>query len=183
VHSSLLLLGTVNGAVHATGLEHCVLVVRARQLRMHECRQCVVYADVASGPIVEDCAGMAFAPAPPPAHHAVAAAAATAAAAVTADGGGAAPPNQWDKVQDFKWLRSEPSPNWSVLPQEERLGEEVWRGVVPGGGKGKGVGDILQAVGVKTERRDSLVGKESGIVVQGEEGGDRVVDGVGEMSI
>ncbi|KAI8232620.1 Tubulin-specific chaperone C [Colletotrichum sp. SAR 10_77] len=55
--------------------------------------------------------------------------------------------NQWDQVDDFKWLKSEPSPNWSVLPEEERLAEEIWTKTVPGE-KGKDLHDILKAVGI-----------------------------------
>lgn len=29
--------------------------------------------------------------------------------------------NRWDEVQDFNWLKAEPSPNWSILPLTERL--------------------------------------------------------------
>ena len=38
--------------------------------------------------------------------------------------------NQWDQVDDFKWLKSEPSPNWSVLPEEKRLAGEIWSSTV-----------------------------------------------------
>ncbi|KAI8214049.1 hypothetical protein K4K54_001230, partial [Colletotrichum sp. SAR 10_86] len=55
--------------------------------------------------------------------------------------------NQWDQVDDFKWLKSEPSPNWSVLPEEERLADEIWTKTVPGE-KGKDLHDILKAVGI-----------------------------------
>ncbi|RAL61967.1 hypothetical protein DID88_002456 [Monilinia fructigena] len=44
--------------------------------------------------------------------------------------------NQWDQVDDFKWLKVEHSPNWSILPEEERLKEEIWTDVVPGGSGG-----------------------------------------------
>lgn len=57
--------------------------------------------------------------------------------------------NHWDQVDDFKWLKSEASPNWSVLPESERLSEDVWTKVVPGG-QGMGFDDILKRVGVKT---------------------------------
>ncbi|KXH68658.1 tubulin binding cofactor C, partial [Colletotrichum salicis] len=56
--------------------------------------------------------------------------------------------NQWDQVDDFKWLKSEPSPNWSVLAEEKRLPEEIWTKVVPGE-RGKDLHDILKAVGVQ----------------------------------
>ena len=53
--------------------------------------------------------------------------------------------NQWDQVDDFKWLKAEHSPNWSVLPEEEKLGEDVWAKVVPGG-PGIGLEDILKKI-------------------------------------
>ena len=56
--------------------------------------------------------------------------------------------NHWDQVDDFKWLKAEHSPNWSVLPEGERLKEEIWTKVVPGG-QGMGLDDILKQVGVK----------------------------------
>lgn len=55
--------------------------------------------------------------------------------------------NQWNQVQDFKWLKADPSPNWQILPAEERLNEEVWTNIVPGG-PGHALADILAAVGV-----------------------------------
>ncbi|KAM0324782.1 hypothetical protein ACHAQA_007746 [Verticillium albo-atrum] len=62
---------------------------------------------------------------------------------------GEVPENQWDQVDDFKWLKAEKSPNWSVLPEEERLDEKIWEDVVPGE-PGKGLKDILQAVKIPT---------------------------------
>lgn len=58
--------------------------------------------------------------------------------------------NQWDQVDDFKWLRNEPSPNWSVLPAENIIPEETWREIVPGG-PGWGLSDILRAVGLPSD--------------------------------
>lgn len=29
--------------------------------------------------------------------------------------------NLWNDVQDFRWLREDQSPNWSVIPEEEWL--------------------------------------------------------------
>jgi tubulin-specific chaperone C len=56
--------------------------------------------------------------------------------------------NHWDQVDDFKWLKAEHSPNWSILPETERLQEEVWTTVVPGG-QGMGLDDILKKVGIR----------------------------------
>jgi len=56
--------------------------------------------------------------------------------------------NQWDQVDDFKWLKADHSPNWSILPEEQILKEEIWTTVVPGG-PGVGLEDILKVVGIK----------------------------------
>lgn len=50
-------------------------------------------------------------------------------------------------MDDFKWLKAEKSPNWSILPEEERLPEDVWTKCVPGE-PGKDLGDILKRVGI-----------------------------------
>lgn len=55
--------------------------------------------------------------------------------------------DQWDQVDDFKWLKAEHSPNWSVLPEAERQPEKVWKEIVPGK-PGMSAGDILKEVGV-----------------------------------
>jgi hypothetical protein len=55
--------------------------------------------------------------------------------------------NQWDQVDDFKWLKAEHSPNWSIVPEEERLNEDIWTTVVPGG-PSVGLEDILKKTGV-----------------------------------
>lgn len=57
--------------------------------------------------------------------------------------------NQYDQVDDFKWLKAEASPNWRVLEPSKRVKDEVWRDVVPGA-PGTGPDDILRAVGVST---------------------------------
>lgn len=64
VKESLLLCGIVDGAAHITGLEKSVIVVASRQVRMHECRDCIVYLRCSSRPIIEDCTGIRFAPLP-----------------------------------------------------------------------------------------------------------------------
>jgi hypothetical protein len=55
--------------------------------------------------------------------------------------------NQWNQVDDFKWLKAEHSPNWSIIPEEQRLNEDTWA-TVPGG-PGVGLEDILKVVGIK----------------------------------
>lgn len=55
--------------------------------------------------------------------------------------------NQWDQVDDFKWLKADHSPNWAILPEEERLSEDIWNGTVKGR-PGLGPKDILRETGV-----------------------------------
>lgn len=56
--------------------------------------------------------------------------------------------NHWDEVDDFKWLKSEHSPNWSILPENERLNKAIWTDTVHGG-PGVGIDDIFRKVGLK----------------------------------
>lgn len=55
--------------------------------------------------------------------------------------------DKWDQIDDFKWLKAEQSPNWSFLPPEDIVVEEVWRDIVPGG-PGWSIDDILRATKV-----------------------------------
>ncbi|RFU24570.1 hypothetical protein B7463_g11767, partial [Scytalidium lignicola] len=60
--------------------------------------------------------------------------------------------NHWDQVDDFKWLKAEHSPNWSILPEGKRLGENIFTDVVPGG-PGVGLDDILKKIGIGANLR------------------------------
>ena len=66
VDRSVILIDSVSGASHITELSNSVLLIKSRQLRMHKCRDCVMYLDCRSKPVLEDCAGMKFAPMPHP---------------------------------------------------------------------------------------------------------------------
>lgn len=135
VRDSLLVCGHVAGAAHLTKISNSVIVVSSRQFRMHESKDCDVYLRCGSRPIIEDCSGIRFAPLPDMYD-------------LESDKG---KENQWRQVDDFKWLRSEPSPNWRAMDEEERLDEKVWRDVVPGG-PGLEVDAVLRAVGLGQDR-------------------------------
>lgn len=64
IAKSLIVAGRVNGPVHITGVTDSVLVVVARQVRIHECSNVDIYLHCGSHPIIEDCTGMRFAPLP-----------------------------------------------------------------------------------------------------------------------
>jgi hypothetical protein len=55
--------------------------------------------------------------------------------------------NQWNQVDDFKWLKAGQSPNWTTLSEAEVLGETIWTKVVPGQ-PGMSVEETLEKVGI-----------------------------------
>ncbi|KAK3941331.1 tubulin binding cofactor C-domain-containing protein [Diplogelasinospora grovesii] len=131
----LVIARSVSGSVHVTGVRNSVLVVVARQVRIHECSNTTLYLYCRSHPIIEDCSGMRFAPAPK--------------RYLSEDEREEL--NQWDQVDDFKWLKAEHSPNWAILPEEERVPEEVWKTIGDGGDDDGGVDGILRRIGVGKE--------------------------------
>jgi len=134
ISNSLIVVGQVAGAAHITNVENSVVAVASRQVRMHNCKNVDIYLQTSGRPIIEDCKNIRFAPIPE----------------CYAPVSEAPTQNLWDQVDDFKWLKAEHSPNWSILPTEERLNEDVWANVVPGG-PGTSLDDILKTVGVKTQ--------------------------------
>lgn len=53
--------------------------------------------------------------------------------------------DRWNQVEDFKWIKPEPSPNWRLIPDADAVPEEVWAEIVPGG-PGWSLEDILGAL-------------------------------------
>ncbi|EAT80534.2 hypothetical protein SNOG_12122 [Parastagonospora nodorum SN15] len=111
IKDSVIICGQVAGAVHITDVENSVLVVPTRQFRMHGSKKVDIYLHSASRPIIEDCENVRFAPMPD-----MFASPATLQSA-----------NHWSEIDDFKWLKVEASPNFSLLAESERVSEEVWR--------------------------------------------------------
>lgn len=64
ITGSLIVAGRVTGSVHITGVKDSIVVVLARQVRIHECENVDIYLHCGSHPIIEDCTGMRFAPLP-----------------------------------------------------------------------------------------------------------------------
>lgn len=55
--------------------------------------------------------------------------------------------NLFDQVDDFKWLKTTTSPNWSLLPESDIIPDSAWantRAVSPGAC----VDDILRGFGL-----------------------------------
>ncbi|OJD15402.1 hypothetical protein AJ78_04334 [Emergomyces pasteurianus Ep9510] len=132
VTESLLLCGQVNGPAHITGVKHSTIVVSCHQFRMHDCLDVDVYLSCSSKPIIEDCGDIRFGKIP------------EFYAPKSLDGPQA---NFWDQAQDFKWIKVEQSPNWRIINESERVPEDIWVNVVPGG-PGVSVDTILKATRV-----------------------------------
>ncbi|KAG7293761.1 hypothetical protein NEMBOFW57_003818 [Staphylotrichum longicolle] len=131
IAGSAIVAGHVDGPVHVTGLRDCVVMVVARQVRIHECRNVVFYLHCVSRPIIEDCKGVRFAKVPE---------------SYLTDKE-KAETNLYDQVDDFKWIKATSSPNWSVLPDEEAIPDATWKKALAGG-PGVIVDDTLRSLGV-----------------------------------
>lgn len=148
IKQSLIIAGQVAGAAHITGVEDSIIVVASRQVRMHDCKNVDIYLHCASRPIIEDCSNVRFSPIPECHVSYSNRLEYLNRLTILQKVVGVEPvANQWDQVDDFKWLKAEHSPNWSILPEEQRLGEDIWVTIVPGG-PGVGLDDILKKTGI-----------------------------------
>ncbi|XP_057416661.1 tubulin-folding cofactor C [Lotus japonicus] len=105
--------GPVTGSVLIEGVEGCVFALASHQIRIHGARGSDFYLRVRSRPIIEDSNGVRFAPY------------CLSYQGIEEDLRGAgldAETGNWANVDDFKWLRAVQSPNWSILPEDERIG-------------------------------------------------------------
>ncbi|XP_055811116.1 tubulin-folding cofactor C [Solanum dulcamara] len=105
--------GPVFGSVLIEEVTNCVFVMASHQIRIHKAKRCDFYLRVRSRPIIEDSDGVRFSP-----------------YCLKYDGierdleeaNLGEETGNWLNVDDFKWLRAVQSPNWSILPENERLG-------------------------------------------------------------
>ena len=63
-HQSLIICGHISGSTFLSESENCVIVATTRQLRLHNCKNCVIYLHCTSKPVIEGCKGIKFAPIP-----------------------------------------------------------------------------------------------------------------------
>ncbi|KAF2444435.1 TBCC-domain-containing protein [Karstenula rhodostoma CBS 690.94] len=133
IQGSLVVTGRVAGPIHMTDLENSVIITSCRQFRMHGSKKVDVYLHCSSRPIIEDCEDIRFAPL----------------SQIYMAGDLASSSNQWDQIDDFKWLKAEASPHWSILPESKRIQEDVWKHQLSGQEK-QDPDSILRAFGVST---------------------------------
>ncbi|EAX93658.1 tubulin folding cofactor C, putative [Trichomonas vaginalis G3] len=85
----------IGGSIHITKCTNCKFLLGCKQLRIHETYDTDFYVEMMSGPIIEDCDRVRFAPY-------------------------GSQPGPWNDVKDFKWLKSEKSPHWTTIPENEQ---------------------------------------------------------------
>ncbi|XP_017512542.1 tubulin-specific chaperone C [Manis javanica] len=107
------LCGPVSTSVFLEDCSDCALAVACQQLRVHTTRDTRIFLQVTSRAIVEDCNGIQFAPYT------------WSYPGIDKDfeaSGLDRSKSNWNKVDDFNWLaRDVASPNWSILPEDERM--------------------------------------------------------------
>jgi hypothetical protein len=114
---SIVVLPRVNGAVRIAGLTRAIVLLAgaAGQIRIHDCTDCDFYIRTGKGaPVVEGVRRVRFAPAPAGGRR----------EGEEKEEEGEV--NHWYDVQDFEWRKATQSPNWSILPDGQRLGPKVW---------------------------------------------------------
>ena len=150
--------GPVAGSALVLGARRCELALAARQVRVHDARECALRLRVASRPVVERCGALAVAPllrGGAEFERAAEAAGLPPAPPTEAGGGddggsssngGSSSSGLWRCVNDFGWVRATPSPNWrAVGPGQEDGGG--------GGGGGKEAAAAAAAAAGCLERR------------------------------
>ncbi|KAK1412822.1 hypothetical protein QVD17_34354 [Tagetes erecta] len=104
--------GPVLGSILIEEVEGCLFVVASHQIRIHHAKESDFYLRCRSRPIIEQSFGVRFAP-----------------YCLSYDGIESDlkvsnlddDTGSWANVDDFQWLRAVQSPNWSILPESQRI--------------------------------------------------------------
>ncbi|XP_077213169.1 C-CAP/cofactor C-like domain-containing protein [Tasmannia lanceolata] len=104
--------GPVLGSIHIEEVEGCIFMLASHQIRIHQAKGTDFYLRVKSRPIIEDGCGVRFAPYLL-FYEGI--------EKELRDSGLGEETGNWANVDDFRWLRAVQSPNWCVLPEEERV--------------------------------------------------------------
>lgn len=109
------ILGPCATSVYLEGQHNCTIFAASHQLRIHNSHGSKLYVRCASHPIIEDCSDMGFAPY------------SLQYTGINEDieRAGLIEAKCWDNVVDFRWHKTEASPNWHVIPEEARIAIHV----------------------------------------------------------
>lgn len=98
----VLLLPMIQSSIMLHDLDNCVVVVGCHQFRMHTSRTVDVYLSIPSHPVIENCSGIRIAGYPPALQREIQVA-----------------ESRHASVQDFSHIKATPSPNWTLLPEDQ----------------------------------------------------------------
>ncbi|KAK4036589.1 tubulin-specific chaperone C isoform X1 [Daphnia magna] len=139
LEKSTIIIKGIPSALHVTHLNHCKIVggpvqtsvfledcfrstfvIGCQQMRIHKTKECDFYLHIGSRIIIEDCHACRFAPYDRILNREYLGKEeefnqAKLELAV----------NHWNSIDDFNWLSTEQSPNWSILPENERIQLQV----------------------------------------------------------
>ncbi|MCO5547894.1 hypothetical protein L7F22_001346 [Adiantum nelumboides] len=102
--------GPITGSALIEEVEDCTMMLASQQIRIHHVKKTDMYLRVRSRPIVEYTSDVRFAPY---AFCYLGIENDLSAASLSEETG------LWEQVDDFRWLRAIPSPNWCILSKEE----------------------------------------------------------------
>ncbi|CAD7967892.1 unnamed protein product [Amoebophrya sp. A120] len=109
----------IRGSCLLHDVENSILLFpNLQQLRIHTSKKTLFAVNIHSGPIIEDCTEMLFAPYVEVDVNKNDNSEDTSTTHSTTP---SAKVNMWSDVKDFKWLRREKSPNWELLNQQEQV--------------------------------------------------------------
>lgn len=106
--------GPISGSILMHSCHDCLFYIATRQLRIHDSTKIDFYVRIQSNPILEDCHELRFAPYPLVGNELEKQLLSHKMNHET---------GMWSQVNDFKWLKTHQSPNWSILPESERQTE------------------------------------------------------------
>ncbi|XP_043691306.1 tubulin-folding cofactor C-like [Telopea speciosissima] len=112
LRSCRIFVGPVLGSILIEEVEGCLFMLASHQIRIHHARNTDFYLRVRSRPIIEDSSSVRFAP-----YHL----SYEGLDKDLQDSGLDGEYGNWANVDDFRWLRAVQSPNWSILPDDERV--------------------------------------------------------------
>ena len=102
----------VSSSILVDDAEGCTFALAARQCRIHRAQACDVYLCTCSQPVVEHCRSVRFGPYNFELEDVEAKLHAQGLDRTSC---------HWQRVQDFDWVRTTPSPNWCLIPPGERI--------------------------------------------------------------
>jgi len=104
--------GAVLGSIFIDDCVECTFSLASQQIRIHNCYKSDFYLYVRSNPIIENCNEIRFGP-----YNLNFPQIKIQFEEARFDLG----KNNWDKVEDFNWLKIQQSPHWSIIPYSERI--------------------------------------------------------------